>query len=327
MASEAAFARQGQKMVSVFAGIDVSKDRLDVHIKPAGEAFAVEYTGSGLGQLARRLAECSPERVVLEATGKLEARAASMLAGRGLPVAVVNPRWVRDHARSQGKLAKTDRIDAEMIASFAEASKRPFPPPPSPGERRLEELLARRRQLTEMSVMEKNRMHRTADPFLRKGIGRHIASMKADLAALDGVLTEAIQSDPELRRKDALLRTAPGVGQAVSYTLLADMPELGRLDKKQVAALAGVAPVNRDSGAMRGHRTIQGGRVATRCALYMAALSAVRYNPPVRDHYRRLRAAGKPPKVAIVSCMRKLVVGLNAVLATGQPWNNQTDTH
>lgn len=313
-------------MVSVFAGIDVSKDRLDVHIKPDGEAFAVEYTGSGLSRLARRLARCSPERVVLEATGKLEIRAASMLAGRGLPVAVVNPRWVRDHARSQGKLAKTDRIDAEMIASFAEASKRGFPPLPSPEERRLAELLARRRQLTEMSVMEKNRLHRTADPALRQGIARHLASMKADLIDLDGALTEAIQADPGWRMKDALLRTAPGVGQTVSYTLLADLPELGRLNKKEVAALAGVAPVNRDSGAMRGHRMVQGGRVAARCALYMAALSAIRYNPPVRDQYRRLRAAGKPPKVAIVACMRKLVVGLNAVLATGQPWNNQSIT-
>lgn len=313
-------------MVSVFAGIDVSKDRLDVHIKPAGKAFAVEYTARGLVQLARTLAKCSPERVVLEATGKLEVRAACALAERGLPVAVVNPRWVRDHARSQGRLAKTDKIDAEMIASFAESSKRPFPPLPSPKERRLGELLARRRQLTEMSVMEKNRLHRTADPSLKKGIVRHIASMRADLKDLDGVLKEAIEADPELRRKDALLRTAPGVGQAVSFTLLADMPELGQLDKKQVAALAGVAPFNRDSGAMRGHRTVQGGRIATRCALYMAALSAVRHNPPIRDQYRRLRAAGKPFKVAMVACMRKLIVGLNAVLATGKPWNSQADT-
>jgi transposase len=308
--------------MSPTAGIDVSKDRLDVHIRPSGKVFWVEYSRTGLDRLVMELGKQAPGRVVLEATGKLEHRAVAALADAGLPVVVVNPRQVRDYARSMGRLAKTDRIDASMIAGFGELLEGEPRPLPTPAERRLSELVARRRQLVDMAVMEKNRKQRCADSEVRRGIDEHLTWLRGRIKELDKALAEAIKSDPVWSAKDRLLRSAPGVGQAVSFTLLGSLPELGSLDKKQIASLVGLAPMNRDSGSMRGRRTIQGGRADVRCVLYMAVLTAIRHNPVIKGHYRRLVAGGKPAKVAIVALMRKLIVSLNAMVQTNRPWSD-----
>lgn len=310
---------------AVNVGIDVSKERLDVCLAPSGRRIRTAYTADGLEELAAALAEIAVERVVIEATGKLEVRAAAWLAGSGLPV-VVNPRQVRDFARATGRLAKTDTIDAEMIARFGEAVAPEVRPLPSEAERRLGELLARRRQLVEMAAAEKNRLCRSADEGVRSSIKDHLQWLRQQTCAADDALEEAIESSPAWRARDELLQSVPGVGKTVSYTLLSSLPELGSLDKKAAASLAGLAPVNRDSGAMRGRRTIRGGREQVRRALYMAVLTGIKRNPVIAAHYQSLRARGKPAKVAIVACMRKLLVILNAMAASGTKWQQHNQT-
>jgi transposase len=304
-----------------YVGIDVAKDFLDAHARPAAAAFREPNTERGVAALAERLARLAPALVVLEATGGLEVPAAAALAAAGLPVAVVNPRQVRDFARATGQLAKTDRLDAALLARFAEAV-RPEPRPlPDAQARQLQDLLARRRQLLEMRQMELNRLGSAATAAVRASHERVIAFLAEQLAAAERELDEAVRASPAWREREELLRGVPGIGPVVSRTLLAELPELGSLSGKRAAALAGLAPYAADSGRWRGARRIRGGRTAARCALYQAALSARRHNPGLRAFADRLRARGKAAKAVLVAVARKLLVIANAMLRDMAPWN------
>jgi len=306
----------------IFVGIDVSKDRLDVHVRPSGEAFAVARDGEGLERLVADLSGRQVGLVVLEATGGFEATVAAALAGAGLPLAVVNPRQIRDFARALGRLAKTDALDAEVIAFFAERI-RPEPRPVSgPDAQVLAELVARRRQLVEMIGMEKNRARQARGKRVQKSLAATLKLLESQLAALDRDIGDAVRGSPAWRAAEDLLTSVPGVGDVTARTLIAELPELGRLDRRRIAALVGVAPINRDSGQWRGHRAIAGGRVAVRNTLFMATLTAIRWNPAIRAHYARLVAAGRPRKLAVVACIRHLLTILNAILRTKTPWQN-----
>lgn len=303
-----------------FVGIDVSKARLDVSLRPGGEAWSVTNDEEGIGSLFERLKAEAPAMVVLEATGGLEAAVAGALSLGGLPVAVVNPRQVRDFARATGKLAKTDAIDAAVLAHFAEAV-RPEPRPlPDDNARELEALVTRRRQIIEMLTAEKNRVAMAGSKAVERELREHIEWLKKRIRDLDRDIHKPVRSSPIWREKDDLLRSVPGVGQVLATTLIAELPELGTLNRRQIAALVGVAPLNRDSGMMRGHRGIWGGRSAVRATLYMCALVGTRHNPILRRFYARLVAAGKPKKVALTACMRKLLTMLNAMLRNGTSW-------
>ena len=304
----------------MFVGIDVAKDRLDVHLRPAGEAFTVARDDEGIEMLAARLSALAPELVVLEATGGFETVVAAGLAAAGLPLAVVNPRQIRDFARATGRLAKTDPLDAAVIAHFAEAVRPQARPVASAEAHALGELVARRRQLIGMMAAERNRRRQLTGKRLIKGIDRILAVLQAQLTELEHDIGEAVRGTPAWREKEDLLVSVPGIGPKIARTLIAELPELGSLDRHQVAALVGVAPFNRDSGRWRGRRTIAGGRAVVRSALYMSVLVSIRRNLPLADTYRRLRAAGKPAKVAIVACMRKLATILNAILRDKTPW-------
>jgi transposase len=304
----------------IFVGIDVSKHRLDIHLRPSGEGFAIDYDDESVAALVARLVALAPALVVLEATGGLEVRLAAALAAAGLPVAVVNPRRVRAFARAMGRLAKTDRLDAEAIARFAEAVRPPARPLPDEATRHLGALVARRRQLLEMLVAERNR-RQAADSALRERIDAHLRWLEEALAEIEHELEGVIRESAVWRAKEALLRSVPGVGEVSARTLLAELPELGSLTRRQAAALVGVAPFSRDSGRMRGKRAISGGRARLRACLYMAAVAAARgSNPTIAGFYKRLRSAGKPAKLALTACIRKLVVTLNAVLRTNTAW-------
>ena len=308
------------RRVTNCVGIDVSKDRLDVHLRPSGEAFAVARDGKGLEQLVERLVALDPALIVVEATGGFETTVAAALAGAGLPLAVVNPRQIRDFARALGKLAKTDAIDAEVIALFAE-KVRPEPRPLASQEAQaLGELVARRRQIIEMIGAEANRRRQAADKRLAKKIGRHVVFLEKELADVDADIDAGVRGSPVWREKENLLTSVPGVGPITARTLIAELPELGRLDRRKLAALVGVAPFNRNSGKWRGHRMIGGGRSSVRTALYMAALVASRCNPVISATYQRLVARGRPKKVALVACLRRLLTILNAILRDKQPW-------
>jgi transposase len=305
----------------VFVGIDVSKDRLAVALTPQSDRWAVAHEESGIAALVARLRQHAPVLIVLEATGGLEIPLASELAAAGLPVVVVNPRQVRDFARATGRLAKTDTLDASILAQFAEAV-RPAPRPlPDAAAQALSALLTRRRQLIEMLTAAKNRL-RTAPTPVRKGIRAHITWLEGRLADLDEDLAQTIRESPLWREKDDLLQSTPGVGPVLARTLLAGLPELGTLTRKQIAALVGVAPLNRDSGLFRGARRVWGGRAHVRAALYMSALVATRFNPVIRPFYQRLRAAGKAKRVALTACMRKLLTILNAMLRHRTRWQD-----
>jgi transposase len=307
-------------MEPVYVGIDVAKDRLDVHVRPGGEAFALGRDGAGLAALCERVATLAPALVVLEATGGFEVTVAAALAAARLPLAVVNPRQIRDFARATGRLAKTDALDAAAIAHFAEAVKPPVRPLPDAAARELGEMVVRRRQLIEMIVAEGSRVRLLTRRRLIKGVERHLAMLRKELSALEQDLADAVRASPAWRENEDLLISVPGVGNTTARTLIADLPELGTLGHKQIAALVGVAPFNRDSGKRRGQRSIWGGRASVRATLYMAALAAIRFNPQITVFADRLRAAGKPPKVVIVACMRKLLTILNAMLRDRRPW-------
>src|SRR4051794_29307099 len=305
---------------SVFVGIDVAKHRLEVHLRPSGESFTIDYSEEEVAALVERLLPLEPTLIVLEATGGLEVRLAAALAAAGLPVAVVNPRQVRSFARAVSRLAKTDRLDAKAIAHFAEAGRPPVRPLPDEATRRLGALVARRRQLLEMLVAERNR-RQAADQALHERIDAHLRWLGEALAGIERDLDGAVRESAAWRAREELLRSVPGVGPVSARTLLAELPELGSLTRRQAAALVGVAPFSRDSGRMRGRRTVGGGRAALRACLYMAAVAAVRCrNPAIAGFYERLRAAGKPAKLALTACVRKLVVTLNAMLRTGTAW-------
>lgn len=303
----------------LYVGIDVSKAQLEVAERPSGERAVIPHTEAGIATLVEQLRARRSACVVLEATGGLQVPLASALAVAGIPVAVVNPRQVRDFAKATGQLAKTDAIDAQVLARFAEAV-RPTPRPlPDEATQHLGALLTRRRQLIEMLVAEQHRM-RTAPRPIQRQIQTHLTWVKRQLAALDEDLTHRIQATPLWREHEDLLRSVPGIGPIVSRTLLAELPELGTLTHKQIAALVGVAPLNRDSGTLRGRRMIWGGRTVVRGALYMSAVVAARHNPVIKAFYQRLRAAGKVPKVALVACMHKLLTILNAMVKHRTPW-------
>jgi transposase len=305
---------------SVFVGIDVSKARLDGACRPDGAAFPHPNDPAGIQALVARLKALRPSLIVLEATGGLEAPLAAALAAAQLPVAVVNPRQVRDFAKATGQLAKTDALDARVLAHFAEAIRPQVRQLPDEQARQLEALVARRQQLLEMRTAEQNRLGSAVGEAVREDLRTHITYLTRRIEDMDKDLDQAIQASDLWRAKDDLLRGVPGIGKVVSRTLLASLPELGTLTGKQIAALVGLAPRARDSGTLRGKRTIGGGRVAVRCALYMATLSAVRFNPVLAAFYQRLLAAGKAKKVAQVAAARKLLTILNAMLRDQRPW-------
>jgi transposase len=309
-------------MEQIFVGIDVAKDRLDIHVRPSGESFTVARDGEGLAALVDRLKQIVPALVVLEATGGFEITVAAAVGSAGLPLAVVNPRQIRDFARATGKLAKTDSLDAAAIAHFAQAVHPEPRPLPDAQAQELGELVARRRQVIEMITAESNRGRQLQSKRLKKRIERHLDALQKELTEIENDLDESIRGTPIWRESENLLKSVPGVGNATARTLLADLPELGTLGRKQIAALVGVAPFNRDSGTWRGQRTVWGGRAGVRAALYMAALVASRRNPVIAAFYRHLRSAGKPAKVALTACMRKLLIILNAILRDKRPWQN-----
>jgi transposase len=307
----------------VFVGIDVAKAQLDVAWRPDGAGCSAPHDEPGIARLVERVQSLQPQLIVLEATGGLELPLTGALAAAGLPVVVANPRQVRDFARATGQLAKTDRLDAQILAQFA-ATVRPIPRPlPEACTQELAALLTRRRQLIDMLTAEKNRLSSALKP-IRKGIQAHITWLERRLAETDDDLSSTIQASAVWREKDDLLQSTPGVGRVLSTTLLASLPELGTLNRKQIAALVGVAPFARESGVWRGKRVVRGGRAPVRVALYMSALVATRYNPIIKAFYRRLRDAGKPAKVALTACMRKLLTILNAMVKHHTPWRAAT---
>jgi transposase len=303
-----------------FVGIDVAKATLDIASLPDGENWTDTNDEPGLAELAPRLVALAPTLVVLEATGGFEFLAAITLAKAGLPVAVVNPRQVRDFAKAMGRLAKTDALDATLLADFAQRV-RPEPRPlPDEAAQLLESLLTRRRQIIEMLTAEKNRLGFARGP-VKRDISQHIRWLEKRLADVDGDLQEAVATSPLYQLKADLLRTVPGVGQVTTLTLLANLPALGQLSRHEIAALVGVAPQNRDSGKRTGKRMVWGGRAPVRAVLYMAALVGIKHNPVLRVFYERLRATGKPFKVAATACMRKLLTILNAMLKHNRRWD------
>ena len=304
----------------VFVGVDVSKARLDVFALPEGRRIAFGNDLDGISGLVEATLEIGPQLVVVEATGGYERALANALQEAGVPVATVNPRQVRDFARASGKLAKTDLLDAAVLAQYAAAICPPVRLLPDQASQDLEAVVARRRQLTDILASEKQRLA-TARPSVRPTIEEHIGWLEGKIAELEERSRDLIEADPAWREKDRLLQSAPGVGKVVSATLLASLPELGTLDRKEIAALVGVCPFNRDSGAWRGRRSCWGGRAEVRKVLYMAAFNGRRYNPIIGAQYDRLRANGKEPKVAMVAAMHKLLVSLNAMLQRNESWN------
>ena len=307
-------------MDNVIVGIDVSKDRLDVALRPSGEAFVVERNAAGLEMLVARLRELSPYLVALEATGGFETIAAATLAAAGLPAVVVNPAQIRAFAKAIGQRAKTDPIDAAVIARFAEATKPEPRPLPDEATRLLADLVARRRQIVEMIGAERQREKRVTIPHLRKSITRLLKALEKELTGLNTDIDDAVRGSPAWRDKENLLASVPGVGPIIARTLIAELPELGQLGRRQIAALAGLAPFTRQSGQWRGRSFIGGGRTAVRTVLFMGAMVAKQHNPTLKAFFDRLVTAGKPKMVALVAVARKLLTILNAILRDNRPW-------
>lgn len=302
-----------------FVGVDVSKAALDVAIRPGGIVWQVGNDKAGICGLVRRLGRLEPACIVLEATGGYERAAARALFNAGLPVAVVNPSHPRSYARATGRLAKTDRIDAQVLSQFGEAVRPRLVTSDDSAREELRGLEARRQQLLEMVTAEENRLE-TAQPQVARGIRQHLGWLRKEVKQLDKEIEERMRSRPEWSMTEEILRSVPGVGPVLSAAIIAGLPELGGADRRQIAALVGVAPLNRDSGTLRGRRCVWGGRAPLRSVLYMATLAATRYNPVIGTFYRRLCAAGKPKKVALVACMRKLLTILNAMLRSRTAW-------
>jgi transposase len=309
-------------MDTIAVGIDVSKDRLDVAVRPSGETFAVERNGSGLDRLVGRLRELSPQIVALEATGGFETVAAAALGGAGLPVVIVNPAQIRAFAKAIGQRAKTDPIDAAVIAHFAEATKPQVRPLPDEASRLLADLVARRRQIVEMIGAERQREKRMILPRLKKSIARLVKALEKELTSVNTDIDDAVRGSPAWCEKEDLLASVPGVGPIIARTLIAELPELGQLNRKEIAALAGLAPFTRQSGQWRGRSFIGGGRKAVRTALFMGAMVAKQHNPVLKAFFDRLVAAGKPKMVALIAVARKLLTILNAILRDSRSWQN-----
>ena len=303
-----------------FVGIDVSKDKLDVHIRPIDQSETISYTEGGLSQLVAWMKQVQPQVIVIEATGGYERRLVAILLTNELPVAVINPERVRHFAKATGQLAKTDGLDAAVLSLFAQTLQ-PQPRPLSDAfSEELRDLLARRRQILNMIVAEKNRLETARKP-IRGQILQHIKWLEKRLLEVDKDLNQRIQSSPTWKAKDELLRSVPSIGPVGSSSLLIQLPELGTLDRHQIAALVGVAPINQDSGRFKGHRITQGGRASVRSALYMCTLVAIRHNSLIRDFYQRLVLAGKPKMVALIASMRKLLTILNSMIKHNRSWD------
>jgi transposase len=307
-------------MDAVFVGIDVSKDRLDVHVRPSGQAFVVTRDGKGLHELVERLRSVEPSLIAVEATGGFETVVAAAIAGAQLPLAVVNPAQVRHFAQAVGKRAKTDPIDAAVIARFAEAVKPEPRALPDEAARLLAELVGRRSQIIEMLVAERQRDKRASAERVRKSLARHIKMLEKELPEVDRDIDSMVRGSPVWREKEDLLITFPGVARIITRNVLADLPELGRLTRREIASLVGIAPFTRQSGKWKGKSMIGGGRPSVRSALYMAALSAIRCNPVMREFYQRLLARDKPKMVALIAVARKVLTILNAMIRDNRPW-------
>jgi len=307
-------------MDAIYVGIDVSQARLDVHVLPSGEAFAVARDGKGLEELIERLRAFSPQLIAVEATGGFETIVAAAVAGAGLPLVVVNPAQIRHFAQALGKRAKTDPIDAAVIAHFVEAVKPELRALPDEAQRLLAELVGRRRQIIEMMVAERQREKRAANIRVRKSILRHIRVLEKELPEIDEDIGTLVRGSTVWREKEDLLVSFPGIGNTLARTLLAELPELGALTRRQIASLVGVAPFTRQSGHWKGKSMIGGGRAAARTALYLAALVASRHNPILKTFYARLLAAGKPKMVALIAVARKILTTLNAMLRDKRKW-------
>jgi len=306
---------------SCFVGIDISGERLDLHVLPTEQHQSFNYDNSGVSKLVGFLQPLQPSLIVVEATGKLEIGLVAALVAAQLPVVVANPRQTRDFARGLGRLAKTDRIDAFVLARFAE-SVHPEPRVlPSEQQQAMQELVTRQRQLVEMRVAESNRLTRTRTTRVRRNLQIHLDWLDQQIRDLDQQIRELITQSPLWREKDQLLQSVPGVGPKMSSMLVAHLPELGRLNRHQIASLVGLAPFNRDSGKWKGKRFIGGGRSHVRCTLYMSSLVASRYNPAIQALRQRLQSRGKPFKVVLTACMRKLLTILNAMVKNGTPWD------
>lgn len=305
--------------IETFVGIDVAKHTLEVGLLPAKETFQVAHDEAGIDAIVARLRALAPKLIVMEATGGLETALAASLIGASLRVAVVNPRQARDFAKACGLLAKTDRIDALALARFAEAIKPEPRAGKDPATQLLDQLVTRRRQLVNMRVQEQLRLA-SASPVQAKSINKHLSWLDQQIARIERDTAQQIRNSPGWRAKDDLLQSIPGVGDVTSHTMLAKLPELGSLNRHKIAALTGIAPLNNDSGTFKGKRSIWGGRADVRTILYMATLSAMRFNPVLKRFHDRLIAAGKLQKVAIVACMRKLVTIMNAIIKTNTPW-------
>jgi len=303
-----------------FVGIDVSKAELEVALLPEERVCKFPNDEGGISALVEQLSPLSPERIILEATGGLEAPVVGALALAGLPVVMMNPRPVRDFAKATGKLAKTDRIDALVLARFGQTIKPPLRPLKDEQTQELDALITRRRQLVEIITAEKNRLGRASKKRVHRDIKAHITWLEKRLKDMNQDLENLIKNTPLWCEKDKIIRSVPGAGPVLSVTLLAQLPELGQLNRKEIAALAGVAPFNCDSGTYRGQRRIWGGRASVRCALYMSTLAAIRFNPVINTFHQRLIQNGKKPKVAITACMRKLLTILNAMIRDRSPW-------
>jgi transposase len=313
----------------MFVGIDVAKAELVISVLPSAERFTVENDEPGVRALVQRIAASRPQLIVLEATGGYELLAVAALAAAALPVVVVNPRQVRDFAKATGQLAKTDRIDADILARFADVVRPEVRIIPDVAAQELDALLTRRRQLLEKLQAERNRVGQvfgTGKKQVRKSLKAHITFLERELHTTDTDLSEMVRQSPVWRERDELLRSVPGVGPVLSRTLLADLPELGRLSRRAIAKLVGVAPLSRDSGTLRGRRFVQGGRAAVRAVLYMAALVATRRNTVIRAFYLGLVAAGKSKKLELVACMRKLLTILNTMVRTNTTWSVKAAT-
>jgi transposase len=307
-------------MDAIVVGIDVSKDRLDVAVRPGGEHFAVPRDTQGLRELNARLTPFAPTAIGIEATGGYETVVAASLAAAGLPVVVVNPARVRAFAQALGKRAKTDPLDASVIAHFVEATKPPLRPLPDADTQHLADLVARRGQIVEMMVAERHRQKRLTEKRVLKSIVRLLAALQKELSAVDAAIDDAVRGSPAWREKEDLLVSASGVGKTVARTLIAELPELGTLDRRSVAALAGLAPWTRQSGQWKGKSFIGGGRARVRAALFMAAMVAARHNPVLKAFRDKLVAAGKPKLVALIATARKLLTILNAMLRDHKKW-------
>lgn len=310
--------------IESFVGIDVAKNTLDLRLEPVGESLHVAYDDAGIAEICKSLRSVSPTLIVMEATGGLETRLASELAACGLPVAVINPRQARDFAKATGQLAKTDRVDAAVLCAFARAIRPAVRVVKDDDTRDLDDLVSRRRQLISMRVQEALRLGSAESKALQKSLKKHIAWLDKQIAGLDGDLTKRLRASDAWRAKDNLLQGIPGVGAVTSVTLLAKCPELGQLNRREIAKLAGVAPLANDSGKYRGKRFVWGGRADVRSVLYMATVSAVRCNPAIKAFADRLKQAGKPAKVVIVACMRKLLTVMNAMVKNNAPWTAKT---